>query len=126
MAGQYDGGQGFDTLVLNFSGTQNINLSTLVNHAHGIERIDLGNTHFLDNSTSLRIDSLSDITSIVDAGVSRLLVQGSTTDSIKLATSANLAKVAVSSQDFVYFDVYETAGSDIQLWLQQGMAVSQV
>ena len=93
---------------------------------HGIERIDLGNTSFVANSTSLRIDDLSNITSIVDAGVTRLLVQGSTTDSVALASSLNLTKVAVTSQDHVYFDIYQAAGNDVQLWLQQGMAVSQV
>jgi hypothetical protein len=126
LAGQYDGDQGYDTLVLNFTGAQSVNLSALVGHAHGIERIDLGNTSFVANSTSLRIDDLSNITSIVDAGVMRLLVQGSATDSVALATSLNLAKVAVTSQDHVYFDIYQAAGNDVQLWLQQGMAVSQV
>ncbi|MDF2464051.1 MAG: repeat domain protein, partial [Ramlibacter sp.] len=126
LAGQYDGDQGFDTLVLDFTGTQSVNLSALVGHAHGIERIDLGNTSFVSNSTSLRIDDLSNITSIVDAGVTRLLVQGSANDSVALATSLNLTKVAVTSEDHVYFDIYQTAGNDVQLWLQQGMAVSQV
>jgi hypothetical protein len=126
LTGQYYGDQGTDTLVLNFTGTQSVNLSALSGHAHGIERIDLGNTSFVTNSTSLRIDDLSNITSIVDSGVSRLMVQGSTTDSVTLATSLNLAKVAVTSQDHVYFDIYQAAGNDVQLWLQQGMAVSQV
>jgi len=126
LSGQYQGGQGFDTLVLDFTGTQSVNLSALVGHAYGIERLDLGNTSFAANSTSLRIDNLSNVTSIVDAGVTHLLVQGSSTDSVTLANSLNLTKVAVTSQDYVYFDIYQAAGNDIQLWLQQGMAVTQV
>ena len=86
----------------------------------------MGNTSFTANSTSLRIDDLSNITSIVDAGVTHLLVQGSTTDSVTLANALNLTKVAVTSQDYVYFDIYQAAGNDIQLWLQQGMAVNHV
>jgi hypothetical protein len=126
LSGQYQGGQGFDTLVLDFTGTQSVNLSALVGHAQGIERLDLGNTSFVANSTSLRIDDLSNITSIVDAGVTRLLVQGSTTDSVTLANALNLTKVAMTSQDHAYFDIYQAAGNDIQLWLQQGMAVNHV
>jgi hypothetical protein len=34
--------------------------------------------------------------------------------------------VAVTTADHVNFDVYQSASSDIQLWLQHGMAVNQV
>jgi hypothetical protein len=54
------------------------------------------------------------------------LVQGSTTDSVTLANALNLTKVAMTSQDHAYFDIYQAAGNDIQLWLQQGMAVNHV
>jgi hypothetical protein len=76
LPGQYFGDSGLDTLVLDFSGPQNINLAALVGHAHGIERIDLGNNSFKVNSTNLRIDDLSNVTAITDAGVGRLLVRG--------------------------------------------------
>jgi len=126
LSGQYFGDSGFATLVLDFSGNQNVNLGSLVGHAHGIERIDLGNTSFKTNSTNLRIDDLSSVAAITDAGVHRLLVQGGAGDSITLASSLQLAKVAASSQDHVNFDIYQATGSDVQLWLQHGMAISQV
>jgi hypothetical protein len=126
LSGQYYGDSGFDTLVLDFSGNQNVNLGALVGLAHGIERIDLGNTSFKTNSTNLQIDDLASVAAITDAGVHRLLVQGGTGDSISLARSLQLAKVAASSQDHVNFDIYQAAGSDVQLWLQHGLAVSQV
>ena len=127
LNGQYSGGQGTDTLVLDMNSAQSVNLGQLVaGHAQGFERIDLGTNTFKSNSMSLNVDSLASITSILDPGVNRLLVQGlAGSDTVNLASSMQMSKVAVTSLDTVKFDIWQAAGSDIQLWLQQGMTVSQ-
>ncbi|RYX91152.1 MAG: hypothetical protein EOO28_26640, partial [Comamonadaceae bacterium] len=124
LLGHYEGGQGFDTLVLDFTGARTVVLNSL--DAHGIERIDLGNTTFKANSTDLHIDTYAGVKNMVDAGQNHFLVQGNTSDKVTLADATGFVKVGVTSQDAVYFDVYQAAGQDVQLWLQQGLAVTHV
>ncbi|MBC5768417.1 hypothetical protein [Ramlibacter albus] len=126
VRGQYDGGQGTDTLVLAFSSAQTLNLSALNGHAHGIERLNLGNNTFTANNIKLRIDDVASITSILDTGVSRLLVQGDTADSVDVAHTlgfkTDIGKVA--SFDGVDYVIYASPTTNIQLWLQQGIQVT--
>ena len=100
-----------------------LNGSTQRERQH-IERIELGNNGFTANASFLQIDSFADVSSVLDAGATRLTIQGSANDAVLLKDSLHFNKVGAAEENFAHFDIYQAAGSDIQLWLQQGLSVN--
>ncbi|WP_229746500.1 BapA/Bap/LapF family large adhesin [Hafnia psychrotolerans] len=113
-----DGGEGFDTLVWNGTGT--LTVSDIASKISNIEEIDLLNDTGVDNLL-ISAQNVADITD----GNNTLFVKGSTTDTLTLSGSWQLVgSEVVNNVDYIHYASTTASGNSVELYVDSDIKSS--